>query len=273
MKRLRALMLGIVSVGAIVIGSPAVFAKLARSRLDDLIAQSDVILQAGVMRLEAGDAVTGTRSSAVLRVWHVLKGSYASQTVTIHFSDEQHEQLIATLYEDRLLFLKKTASGEYEGSHYGRSYWPLEWTVEGGPKLVTPYVYPTNIISVPDTLLKDAEIIVPLLGLEKQHVKAIYLEDMMSLVSAGKPKIATYEERLVEVKPLVAKITPGMTRTQVETWLKEKDGGLQGVSVTRYYEQPEVMIEVPFDQTGGDWSQKNRVNGSIKVYRSLQHFD
>lgn len=273
MKRFLALVQGVALVGGMLVSSPSAFAKLAPSKIEDLIAESGVILQAGVVRLEAGDVAAGTSSAATLRVWRVLKGSYAPQTVTIHFSDEKHEQRIDALYADRLLFLKKTASGEYEGTQYGRSYWPLKSTAEDKGKLVTPYVYPVNIISVPDPLVREAEIVVPDLGLEKQRVKAIYLEDIVSLLRVATSENVTHEQRLVEVKQRVAQITPGMTRAQVESWFKEKDGGLQGVSVTRYYEPPEVMIEVPFDQTGGDWSQENRVNGPIKVYRSLPHVD
>ena len=72
---------------------------------------------------------------------------------------------------------------------------------------------------------------------------------------------------------LVEKIKPGMTRSRVEEWFKQKDGGLQGQTVTRYYEELEVMIEVPYDLTGGAWSKENRVNGPVKVYRSLPHGD
>lgn len=178
-------------MGAVLMGlsalcpSPA-FARLAPSQLNGLMAESDVILQATVVRLEAGDAAARISSSAVLRVWRVLKGSYEPQTVTIRFSDEKHEQRITTLYDDRLLFLRKTASGAYEGTHYGRSYWPLKWTVGDNPKQVTLYVYPISIIAGSEALLKDAEVIIPDLGLERLRVKAIYLEDLIALLNSGR---------------------------------------------------------------------------------------
>jgi hypothetical protein len=53
----------------------------------------------------------------------------------------------------------------------------------------------------------------------------------------------------------------------------QEDGGLSGPSSTRYYFGSEVMVEVPYDQTGGAWKQQNKMNGPIKVYRSLKHVD
>ena len=72
---------------------------------------------------------------------------------------------------------------------------------------------------------------------------------------------------------MAGKIMPGMTRSQVEVWFKTKDGGVQGTSITRYYEDPGVMIDVPYDQTGGNWSKDNRVNGPVKVYADFYHTD
>ena len=82
-----------------------------------------------------------------------------------------------------------------------------------------------------------------------------------------------HQKRMSEVKLMAGKIMPGMTRSQVEVWFKTKDGGLQGPSITRYYEDPGVMIDVPYDQTGGNWSKDNRVNGPVKVYADFFHMD
>jgi len=88
------------------------------------------------------------------------------------------------------------------------------------------------------------------------------------------PAVAvTHEAKLAEVKKKSAQVSVGMKRAEVELLFREKDGGLQGPSVSRYYEHPEVMIEIPFDQTGGNWNENNRVTGPPKIYRSLQHAD
>lgn len=83
----------------------------------------------------------------------------------------------------------------------------------------------------------------------------------------------THEAKLAEVKEKVKRISLGMKRSEVEVLFPEKDGGIQGPSVSRYYEHPEVMIEIPFDRTGGNWSKNNRVTGPPKIYRSLRHID
>src|SRR6266513_4794024 len=67
---------------------------------------------------------------------------------------------------------------------------------------------------------------------------------------------------------LVEKIQPGLTRAGVETWLKEQDGGPQGIDSTRYYIQPDIIVEVPYDQTGGTWTSENRVSAPVRVIRS-----
>jgi len=66
---------------------------------------------------------------------------------------------------------------------------------------------------------------------------------------------------------IVAKIQPGLTRAGVETWLKEWDGGPQGIDSTRYYIQPDVIVDVPYDQTGGTWTSENRVSAPVRIIR------
>src|SRR5258708_20340560 len=66
---------------------------------------------------------------------------------------------------------------------------------------------------------------------------------------------------------LVAMIPPGITRAGVETWLNERDGGPQGIDSTRYYIQPNIIVEVPYDQTGGTWTSENRVSAPVRIIR------
>jgi len=66
---------------------------------------------------------------------------------------------------------------------------------------------------------------------------------------------------------LVGKIQPGLTRASVETWLNEMDGGPQGTDSTRYVIEPDVIVEVPYDQTGGTWTSENRVSAPVRILR------
>ena len=70
---------------------------------------------------------------------------------------------------------------------------------------------------------------------------------------------------MLTVDPVVEKIRPGMTRAEVETWLKDRDGGPQSASSTRYYRASGLIIEVSYDQTGGTWTPANRVNGPVNI--------
>ena len=81
------------------------------------------------------------------------------------------------------------------------------------------------------------------------------------------------QARVAHVTALAATILPGMSRADVERIFPNEDGGLQGGSTTRYYEEPEIMVEVPYDETGGAWSKSNHVTGVVRVYRDRQHID
>ena len=83
----------------------------------------------------------------------------------------------------------------------------------------------------------------------------------------------TYEEHASKVADKVSVINTGMTRKAVEAILNQHDGGLTTSSVGRYYEGWEVMVEVPYDQTGDPGAAENRVNGGVRIYRARPSFD
>ena len=93
----------------------------------------------------------------------------------------------------------------------------------------------------------------------------------LSLVTAslvGGRCLAVEEQPKVSIQatvPLMEQIHPGMTRAEVETLLKDRDGGPQSISSTRYYQPPSMIIEVPYDQTGGTWTPTNRVSGNVNI--------
>jgi hypothetical protein len=84
---------------------------------------------------------------------------------------------------------------------------------------------------------------------------------------------ATFEQRFVHIAPLAAGIRVGTRRADVEKVFRQRDGGLSVPSRQRYYAGSEVMVEAPFDETGGRWSSENRVTGPLRVWRSSMHFD
>jgi hypothetical protein len=59
----------------------------------------------------------------------------------------------------------------------------------------------------------------------------------------------------------------GTTRADVERTLGHPriDGGIIEIGHTRYYLEPGVLVEVPYDQTGGRDRAQNRVNGPVTV--------
>ncbi len=64
----------------------------------------------------------------------------------------------------------------------------------------------------------------------------------------------------------LASVKPGATRAEVEALFKERDGGAQSPSSTRYYEPTNTVIEVSYDQTGGTWTPDNRVSAPPVLY-------
>jgi hypothetical protein len=101
-------------------------AKLKPTTLDALIAESELILEASPRRIERMGMCAG---EATLKVMRVIHGTYDRPEVQIKWSEEIHDQPIANLEQDWLLFLKKNDQGGYSGTHYGRSYWPFLWRV------------------------------------------------------------------------------------------------------------------------------------------------
>lgn len=71
---------------------------------------------------------------------------------------------------------------------------------------------------------------------------------------------------LVKVRERAEKVRPGMARSDVERVFRAHDGGLQAVHLTRYYEEPGIKIAIAYDETGGRWSESNRVVGKPTIY-------
>lgn len=181
-RRPLVLILSLMMYGVLYV--PLAFAKLAPTTLIELIADSDVIMQARVVQV--GEELPQSRlpNHAVLRVQRVLKGSYESEEITIRFEPELHEQFLTSLHEDRLLFLRRTEDSSYIGTHYGMSYWPLVASGGEGDELVTPYAYSTTLITMPDPLVRAPPAPIPGLGIERQPEKVIYLTEVISLLTA-----------------------------------------------------------------------------------------
>ncbi len=76
------------------------------------------------------------------------------------------------------------------------------------------------------------------------------------------PAVYAPKDRLRQVKVLRESLVPGLLRSCVENWLKEKDGGLAESDAVRYYVDPGVKVLVPYDPSGPE----SRVKGPVKVY-------
>ena len=83
----------------------------------------------------------------------------------------------------------------------------------------------------------------------------------------------SHQQRMQQARRLVSRIKQGTTRADLEKIFQQEDGGLMGSGSSRYYLGSEVMVEVPYDLTGGAWNPQNKLNGQIMVYRSLKHMD
>jgi hypothetical protein len=170
------------------LSAPDVFADLSKSKFTDLVATSDLILQARVVRAELTGP--GQAGQAILSVKSVHKGVYPKSEITIRWSSEYHDQRVDRVAEDRLLFLKRNPAGDYEGTHYGRSYWVVYQGTYG--RLFTPYSYPTTkiVMDVSNLLHSTAEVapderaLGGAFGLQCQAAQVIFLDAVLAFIKA-----------------------------------------------------------------------------------------
>jgi hypothetical protein len=87
------------------------------------------------------------------------------------------------------------------------------------------------------------------------------------------PLESNFELRVGEIQKRIAEFPFGTQRNQVEDFFKTKDGGLSTVSKTRYFEMPGILVDVPYDDSGGQYSSKNRVNGVIRIHKGCRSLD
>ncbi len=159
---------------------------LANSDLKVLVSESDLIIVGTVVSLRSDPIILGkTRdpscnAHAELTNLKTIKGKYDSDKISICWGDEIHDQSLNRLYESRLLFLKKL-KGKYQGTHYGRSYWPIKVAADG-IKQVTPYIYPITTVMLPKGLLKVSEVFFEEI-FEKKRVQVINFEDLKSFIN------------------------------------------------------------------------------------------
>lgn len=96
------------------------WAKLKSSSLDSLIDDSEWIIEATVKRVERTGIRAGT---ATLQVRRAFVGEWKSGDLELAWSEEAHDQSIASIDHDYLLFLKRNGTSGHVAAQYGRSYW------------------------------------------------------------------------------------------------------------------------------------------------------
>lgn len=85
------------------------------------------------------------------------------------------------------------------------------------------------------------------------------------------PRPLQHDSLMAETRAIAAQVEPGTPRSEIEKLFPQQDAGLSVSTSARYYREPEVMIEVPYDLNGGAWKPTNRVNGPLRVYRDGYH--
>ena len=68
--------------------------------------------------------------------------------VSVRWAREIHDQGMYHLQQETLLFLKRGKDGQFTGTHYGRSYWPV--LMSKSRVFVIPYVYPLTKAILPE---------------------------------------------------------------------------------------------------------------------------
>ena len=157
---------------------------------------------------------------------------------------------------------------EGSGSNQGPSKWT--WWYSNGLRSAEATYLNGNPHGTHVKWDKDGRIIS---GTRYEDGEITFLEHYENGVLINVEPAPTYDQHAARVAEKTSSITNGMTRGEVEKILPNQDGGLQGPSTMRYYEGWEVMVEVPFDQTGGPWKPENHVNGTVRIYRGFPASD
>lgn len=99
-------------------------ARLRATPFNNLLEKSSIIVLAQSKEIKIIGAYAG---EAKLKVLDVAKGQYTSEYITVHWTSEVHDQKIYEANKRYVLFLKANDKGQYVGSSYGRSFWPIEY--------------------------------------------------------------------------------------------------------------------------------------------------
>lgn len=155
-------------------------AKIARSNFSELLSKSDLILLAKSTKV---DATNLSSSFAEFEVLEVFKGAISKKVVTVKFGHEEHDQPISKVGDTRLLFLRKVGREEYDGTQYGRSYWPLKQAVAPQKGWAAVYAYPVSMVR----LEADNKAILKMVTFgEREPAEAIYVADIVAKIRGKK---------------------------------------------------------------------------------------
>jgi len=168
-----------ISTLLVCLSTPIANADLSSTSLKNLIEQSDVIVFAHSIKVEKGSNGAGY---AILTAEKAIKGTAPSENFRITWSSEVHEQQIDA-NDNRLLFLKGNANGEYTGTQYGRSYWNVETDSSINPACssYTKYRYPINMIVIDTKYIDSGLLINNYLKEGRKSISILCLDNVQSI--------------------------------------------------------------------------------------------
>ncbi len=94
-----------------------------------------------------------------------------------------------------------------------------------------------------------------------------------SLRPLSTAQVSAQKAGLAQARKQAAQVKLGTSRVAVEKLYPCQDGGLSSYELSRYYLGNNIMVDVPFDQHGGEGRKQNRVSGPLRVYLSPPHFN
>lgn len=122
---------------------PPAHARLAHSRFSRLLRESELIVRVRVTEVQLEPRHES--GHVLVEVLEAYKGTAPTSPIRISYDGEVHDQRMSVKGEERLLFLKRR-DGQWTGTHYGRSYWPLVPAADPDLGLVSPFRYPTTML-------------------------------------------------------------------------------------------------------------------------------
>ncbi|MBZ0166959.1 MAG: hypothetical protein K8I00_09135 [Candidatus Omnitrophica bacterium] len=257
---------------------------LVTTNLNALIYDSELIVVATAVQVARSERTPAFSEDGggytILTVNKVHRGQYEGETIKVVWSAEVHEQDLTEIGQEYLLFLTQWKSNEFLGTHYGRSFWPIEYkTMEASQAAYIGYRYPITEVNIQNSWLFDQNYHISSRQSDtgrtikdKEHI--LYerlIAELDSLVADRALEIKEYERKKEEYNRIVREKPPAIYPDCPDYMIKQTENVGRRVKTTcRGILDPDFPIQngwIAFGIKGTHYIhyKEGKEHGPIKV--------